>query len=89
MRGGIIKLQALVKMKKQKSIYGDMKEEMFRRAENERRSRQMAKERQALRQQQETEAQEIMERERAQASSRQVAGVNHLEIPAELAFVFR
>ena len=76
-RSGIVKLQAIYKMKKQKSIYGEMKDEMFRRAENEKRSRELAKER-AKRDEVEMERQQL----------RTVAGVNHLEIPAELAFVF-
>ena len=77
MRGGIVKLQALYKMKKQKSLYGEMKDEMVRRAENEKRARELAKER---------SRKEEIEMETRQL--RTVAGVNHLEIPAELAFVF-
>ena len=76
-RGGIVKLQALYKMKKQKSLYGEMKEEMVRRAESEQRAREIARER-AVKEEAELEA----------AQLRTVAGVNHLDIPAELAFVF-
>ena len=76
-RSGVVKLQALYKMKKQKSLYGEMKEEMKIRAETERKSRELARER---------AKKEDLEMERQQ--SRSVAGVNHLDVPAELAFVF-
>ena len=76
-RSGIVKLQAVYKMKKQKSLYGEMKEEMKIRAEAERRSRELARER--------AKKEEV---EMSQQQLRSVAGVNHLDIPAELAFVF-
>ena len=76
-RTGIVKLQAIYKMKKQKSLYGEMKEEMKIRAETEKKARELARER--------AKKEEIeMERQH----SRTVAGVNHLDVPAELAFVF-
>ena len=76
-RTGVVKLQALYKMKKQKSQYIEMKEEMKIRAETEKKARELARER---------AKKEEQEMERLQ--SRSVAGVNHLDVPAELAFVF-
>ena len=76
-RSGIVKLQATYKMRKQKSMYGEMKEEMKIRQETERKSRELARERAKKE-----------EAEMAQQQLRSVAGVNHLDIPAELAFVF-
>ena len=72
-RSGIVKLQATYKMKKQKSLYG----EMLVQAETEKRAKELAMER--------AKKNELAgERNHLRA----VAGVNHLEIPAELAFVF-
>lgn len=51
-----------------------MKEEMAKRAEIERASKERAKAKQ--------------QREEQERTSRAVAGVNHLEIPAELAFIY-
>ena len=76
-RSGIVKLQAIYKMKKQKSLYGEMKEEMKIRVETEKKARELARER---------AKKEEVEFEKQQ--SRTVAGVNHLDVPAELAFVF-
>ena len=68
-----MKLQATYKMKKQKSIYG----EMLQRAETARKSQELAAER-AMKNEATSEKNHL----------RAMAGVNHLEIPAELAFVF-
>lgn len=75
-RKGIIKAQAIHRGNLQRKRYQQLKEELKRRAE-------LAKERARLKAQREQEEKEEKER-----VSRAVAGVTHLDIPAELAFVF-
>ncbi|XP_014277405.1 unconventional myosin-XV isoform X2 [Halyomorpha halys] len=75
-RNGIIKAQAIHRGNLQRKRYQQLKEELKRRAE-------LAKERAKLKAQREQEEKEEKER-----VSRAVAGVTHLDIPAELAFVF-
>lgn len=74
-RKGVVALQAIYKMKKQQSIYGEMKTEMQRRKEMEMASRQVRASSQ--------ESRGSLQK----SSNRAVASVNHLEVPAELAFV--
>ena len=81
-RTGIVKLQATFKMKRQRSRYGEMRESLLQRAEVERRSRELAVQRAARSSSRDETSPEKQQQLRA------VAGVNHLEIPAELAFVF-
>jgi myosin-15 len=82
-RTGIVKLQATFKMKKQRSRYGEIRESLIQRAEVERRSRELAVQRAAR-----TSSSRDESSPEKQQQLRAVAGVNHLEIPAELAFVF-
>ncbi|XP_039291022.1 unconventional myosin-XV [Nilaparvata lugens] len=73
LRKGIVKAQAHFRGKRQRKRYTQLKEEMKRRAE-------MARERAKVKAQKE-------EQEKANRTIA-VAGVNHLDIPAELAFMF-
>lgn len=66
--------QKLYRGKKQRDKYVVLRDEMAKRAEMERASRERAKAKQ--------------QREEQERTSRAVAGVNHLEIPAELAFIY-
>lgn len=66
--------QKLYRGKKEREKFMILKEEMAKRAEMERASRERAKAKQ--------------QREEQERASRAVAGVNHLEIPAELAFIY-
>lgn len=66
--------QKLWRGQKQREKFKVLKEEMAKRAEMERASRERAKAKQ--------------QREEQERASRAVAGVNHLEIPAELAFIY-
>lgn len=66
--------QKLYRGKKERENFKILKEEMAKRAEIERASRERAKAKQ--------------QREEQERTSRAVAGVNHLEIPAELAFIY-
>lgn len=66
--------QKIYRGKKQREKYKVLKEEMAKRAEIERASRERAKAKQ--------------QREEQERTTRAVAGVNHLEIPAELAFIY-
>ena len=89
MRAGIVKLQAIVKMRRQKSQFIEMKEEMKQRAETEKKAREHARERRA-KQRDIMETEHVKEARTAKGrDNRAVAGVNHLDVPAELAFVFR
>ena len=88
MRAGIVKLQAIVKMRRQKSQFIEMKEEMKLRAETEKKAREHARERR-IKQQDIMEMETVKEtRTSKDKDNRAVAGVNHLDVPAELAFVF-
>ncbi|XP_076390888.1 unconventional myosin 10A isoform X2 [Megachile rotundata] len=66
--------QKIYRGKKQRDKFKVLKEEMAKRAEIERASKERAKVKQ--------------QREEQERTSRAVAGVNHLEIPAELAFIY-
>ncbi|XP_076621991.1 unconventional myosin 10A isoform X1 [Colletes latitarsis] len=66
--------QKIYRGKKQRERFSVLKEEMAKRAEIERASKERAKAKQ--------------HREEQERTSRAVAGVNHLEIPAELAFIY-
>lgn len=66
--------QKLYRGRKQRETFNILKEEMTKRAEIERASKERAKAKQ--------------QREEQERTSRAVAGVNHLEIPAELAFIY-
>ncbi|XP_016845570.1 unconventional myosin-XV isoform X2 [Nasonia vitripennis] len=74
MKRGVIMAQKLYRGKKQREKFRVLKEEIAKRAEMERASRERAKAKQ--------------QREEQERASRAVAGVNHLEIPAELAFIY-
>ena len=77
MRKGVVAVQSLYKMKRQQAIYGEMKTELQRRKELDVASRS----RQVRASSQESRG------SLQKASNRAVASVNHLEVPAELAFV--
>ena len=66
--------QKLWRGKKEREKFKVLQEELAKRAEMERASRERAKAKQ--------------QREEQEKASRAVAGVNHLEIPAELAFIY-
>lgn len=74
LKKGVIMAQKLYRGKKERENFKVLKEEMAKRAEIERASRERAKAKQ--------------QREEQERTSRAVAGVNHLEIPAELAFIY-
>lgn len=73
-RKGIIAAQARFRGKRQRKRYLELSAELKRRAAAEKAARDRAK----------VKAQ----KEEQERASRAVAGVNHLEIPAELAFIF-
>ncbi|CAG2054867.1 unnamed protein product, partial [Timema podura] len=73
-RKGVVFAQANFRGKRQRKRYLELKEELKRRSEVEKIARERAKARQ--------------QKEEQERASRAVAGVNHLEIPAELAFIF-
>ncbi|XP_014248612.2 unconventional myosin-XV isoform X2 [Cimex lectularius] len=75
-RQGVVKAQAVHRGNLQRKKYAQLKEELKRRSE-------LAKERARIKAQREQE-----EKEEKEKVSRAVAGVAHLDIPAELAFVF-
>ncbi|XP_026670463.1 unconventional myosin-XV [Ceratina calcarata] len=74
LKRGVLMAQKLYRGKKQREKFKVLKEEMAKRAEIERASKERAKAKQ--------------QREEQERTSRAVAGVNHLEIPAELAFIY-
>lgn len=74
MKKGVLMAQKLYRGRKQREIFKVLKDEMVKRAEIERASKERAKAKQ--------------QREEQERTSRAVAGVNHLEIPAELAFIY-
>ncbi|KAK0170257.1 hypothetical protein PV328_010838 [Microctonus aethiopoides] len=74
LKRGVVMAQKLYRGKKERENFKILKNEMAKRAEIERASRERAKAKQ--------------QREEQERSSRAVAGVNHLEIPAELAFIY-
>ncbi|KMQ93138.1 unconventional myosin-xv isoform x1, partial [Lasius niger] len=74
MKKGALMAQKLYRGKKQRERFTVLKEEMAKRAEIERASKERAKAKQ--------------QRDEQERTSRAVAGVNHLEIPAELAFIY-
>ena len=69
----------MYRMKKQQNIYGEMKDEMIRRRDLDREAREKQRQMRASSQESRTSLQK---------GARAVASVNHLEVPAELAFVF-
>ncbi|PNF27702.1 hypothetical protein B7P43_G13754 [Cryptotermes secundus] len=73
-RTGVVRAQANFRAMRQRKRYLELKEELKRRAEVEKLARERAKAK--------------AQREEQERTSRAVAGVNHLEIPAELAFIF-
>ncbi|XP_069684999.1 unconventional myosin-XV isoform X8 [Periplaneta americana] len=73
-RKGVVRAQANFRAIRQRRRYLELKEELKRRAEVEKLARERAKAK--------------AQREEQERASRAVAGVNHLEIPAELAFIF-
>lgn len=73
-RAGVVRAQANFRAKRQRKRYLELKEELKRRSEVEKVARERAKAK--------------AQREEQERASRAVAGVNHLEIPAELAFIF-
>ncbi|XP_064478725.1 unconventional myosin-XV-like isoform X2 [Ornithodoros turicata] len=73
-RRGVIKAQANYRMLRQKREYDKIKAILARKREADRLALERAKERAA--------------RDQQERAARAVAGVNHLEIPAELAFIF-
>ncbi|XP_018402219.1 PREDICTED: unconventional myosin-XV [Cyphomyrmex costatus] len=74
LKKGVLMAQKLYRGRKQRETFKILKEEMAKRAEIERASKERAKAKQ--------------QREEQERTSRAVAGVNHLEIPAELAFIY-
>ncbi|KAI4498543.1 hypothetical protein M0802_006249 [Mischocyttarus mexicanus] len=74
LKRGVLMAQKLYRGKIQREKFNVLKEEMAKRAEIERASKERAKAKQ--------------QREEQERASRAVAGVNHLEIPAELAFIY-
>ncbi|XP_011310328.1 unconventional myosin-XV [Fopius arisanus] len=74
LRHGVLMAQKLWRGKKQREKFLVLKKEMAKRAEIEKASRERARAKQ--------------QREEQEKASRAVAGVNHLEIPAELAFIY-
>lgn len=74
LKKGVIMAQKLYRGKKDRESFKVLQEEMAKRAELEKASRERAKAKQ--------------QRDEQERSSRAVAGVNHLEIPAELAFIY-
>ncbi|XP_043471659.1 unconventional myosin-XV [Leptopilina heterotoma] len=74
LKKGVLMAQKLYRGKVEREKFNILKEEMAKRAEIERASRERAKAKQ--------------QREEQERASRAVAGVNHLEIPAELAFIY-
>lgn len=74
LKKGVLIAQKLWRGKIQRNNYNIIKQERAKRAEIERASRERAKVKQ--------------QREEQERASRAVAGVNHLEIPAELAFIY-
>ncbi|XP_077262617.1 unconventional myosin 10A [Temnothorax americanus] len=74
MKKGVLMAQKLYRGRKQRETFKILKDEMVKRAEIERASKERAKAKQ--------------QREEQERTSRAVAGVNHLEIPAELAFIY-
>ncbi|CAG0891503.1 unnamed protein product [Darwinula stevensoni] len=74
LRRGIVRAQANFRMIRQKRRFTHMKDEMKRRLEVEKLARQRTKARSA--------------KEEADRVARAVTGVNHIDIPAELAFIF-
>ncbi|XP_076764901.1 unconventional myosin-XV-like [Xylocopa sonorina] len=74
LKRGVLMAQKMYRGKKQRERFAVLKEEMAKRAEIERASKERAKAKQ--------------QREEQERTSRAVAGVNHLEIPAELAFIY-
>ena len=66
--------QKLFRGRKQREKFKVFKEEMAKRSELEKANRERAKAKQ--------------QRDEQEKASRAVAGVNHLEIPAELAFIY-
>ncbi|XP_012225060.2 unconventional myosin-XV isoform X1 [Linepithema humile] len=74
MKKGVMMAQKLYRGRKQRERFEVLKEEMAKRAEIERASKERAKAKQ--------------QRDEQERTSRAVAGVNHLEIPAELAFIY-
>ncbi|XP_043281933.1 unconventional myosin-XV isoform X2 [Venturia canescens] len=74
LKRGVLMGQKMYRGKKERERFKALKEEMAKRAEIERASRERAKAKQ--------------QREEQERASRAVAGVNHLEIPAELAFIY-
>ncbi|KAG7210137.1 hypothetical protein KM043_011699 [Ampulex compressa] len=74
LKKGALVVQKLYRGRKQREQFKVLKEEMAKRAEIERASKERAKAKQ--------------QREEQERTSRAVAGVNHLEIPAELAFIY-
>ncbi|XP_066584309.1 unconventional myosin-XV [Prorops nasuta] len=74
LKKGTLMAQKMYRGKKEREKFKVLKEEMAKRAEIERASRERAKAKQ--------------QKEEQERASRAVAGVNHLEIPAELAFIY-
>ncbi|KAK2585066.1 hypothetical protein KPH14_008582 [Odynerus spinipes] len=74
LKKGVLMAQKLYRGKKEREKFKVLKDEMAKRAEIERASKERAKAKQ--------------QREEQERASRAVAGVNHLEIPAELAFIY-
>ena len=90
-RKGVVALQAVYRMKKQQSIYGEMKSEMQkRRREMDERIASHAQHHHHQQQQSNRQLRASSQESRASVThnNRAVASVNHLEVPAELAFVF-
>lgn len=86
-RRGVVRAQALYRGRKERKRYGQRKAEYKRRVEAEKIAKERAKQRAAREAELQAQAQKSLAKANANASSKATA-VHHLEIPAELAFIF-
>ncbi|XP_060523322.1 unconventional myosin-XV [Cylas formicarius] len=86
---GVVKAQALYRGRRERKLYGKRKAEFKRRVEAEKVAQERAKQRAAREAQLQAQAQKANATAKASASSAtNKSTVHHLEIPAELAFIF-
>ncbi|XP_066258344.1 unconventional myosin-XV isoform X2 [Euwallacea similis] len=83
---GIVKVQALYRGRKERKLFGRRKAEFKRRVEAEKVAQERAKQRAVREAQLQAQAQKANAKAAAKADNK--TAVNHLEIPAELAFIF-
>ncbi|XP_076273553.1 unconventional myosin 10A isoform X2 [Rhynchophorus ferrugineus] len=87
-RKGVIQAQALYRGRRERKLYDKRKAEFKRRVEAERIAKERAKQRAAREAQLQAQAQKANATAKAAARNDNKTAVNHLEIPAELAFIF-